>query len=135
DPGLGAQLADARRIGERQRILIADEVEKILERADRGRRRDLDDVRIDECLSPLAGDRHAVVAVLYEVRLTDLVEVDRRQLGVVEVRPVDALPPIACLDLSRENRAIEVAIPTDANHRLVDPHLSYPTFPLRLRIK
>ena len=81
-------------------------------------------MRVDEGLSPLARDRHAMVAVLHEVRLADLVQIDRRQLQVVEVRAVDALPPVARLHLSRQERAVKVAIPTHASDDLVDRHLA-----------
>src|SRR5205814_2797136 len=68
--------------------------------------------------------RHAMVAILHEVRLADLVQIDRRQLPVVEVRAVDALPPVTRLHLSRQERAVKVAIPAHAADDLVDRHLA-----------
>src|SRR5947208_14817540 len=51
---------------------------------------------------------------------------------MVEMRAVDALPPVARLDLSRQERAIEVAIPADASDDLLDRHLAQATVALRL---
>src|SRR5438552_18140593 len=105
---------------ERQRVLVADEVEQVLDRADRCRRGDLDDMRVNEGLSSLARDRHAMVAVLHEVRLADLVQIDWRQLPAVVVRAVDALPPVTRFHLPRPERAVKVAIPADASAARVE---------------
>src|SRR2546422_2264246 len=48
------------------------------------------------------------------------------------MRTVHALPAVARLDLSREERTVEVAIPADAAHDLIDRHLSEAALALRL---
>ena len=134
DPRVRSHLADAGFLIEGQRVLIADEVEQVLDGVDRRGRGDLDDVRIDEGLSPLACDRDPVVAVLHEVRFADLVEVDGGKLCVIEIRAIDALPAVLRLDLSRQECAVEVPVPADTSDDLIDLHLAQATVALRLRV-
>ena len=134
DPRVRSLLADAGFLIEGQRVLIADEVEQVLDGVDRRGRGDLDDVRIDEGLSPLACDRDAVVAVLHEVRFADLVEVDGGKLRVVEIRAIDALPAVLRLDLSRQECAVEIPVAADTPDDLVDLDLAQATVALRLRV-
>src|SRR5919201_4511324 len=109
-----ADLADAGALIERERLLIADPLQDVLDVCHRRRRVDLDDVRVDELLPALARDGDAVVPVLDEIGVPDLVHLHRRQLRAFELREVDALPAIARFDLSRQERAVEVAIAPDA---------------------
>ena len=134
DPRVRSELADAGFLIEGQRVLIADEVEQVLDGVDRRGRGDLDDVRIDEGLSPLACDRDPVVAVLHEVRFADLVEVDGGKLRVVEIRAIDALPAVLRLDLSRQECAVEIPVAADTPDDLVDLDLAQATVALRLRV-
>src|SRR6266566_5166991 len=50
------------------------------------------------------------------------------------MRAVDALPAVARLDLSREERTVEVAVPANAAHDLIDRHLSKAALALCLGI-
>ena len=73
-----------------------------------------------------------MVAVFDEVGLADLVEIDRRQLVVIEMRTVNALPAVAGLHLPRKERAVEVPVPADAPHHVIDGDGTNAPFALRV---
>src|SRR5262249_20562202 len=73
-----------------------------------GPRRDLDHVRLDSLAPQASGDRHAIVAVLHEVRLAYLVYVDRWHRTAFLHLCVEPYPPAAQITASGEERHVEV---------------------------
>ena len=78
DPRAGPQLADARDLVEMERLLIAHPLQEIFHIRYWRRREHLGHVRVDELLAALARHGDAVVAVLDEIGVADLVQLDRR---------------------------------------------------------
>src|SRR3977135_2332748 len=110
DARSGSQPADPRRLMEFDGILVTDPIHEVFDRGDRRGRLHFDDARVDEGLTSLPRHGDTVIAVLDEVRLADLVELDRGQLDVREEGGVDALPTSSRASLTRQERTVEVAI-------------------------
>ena len=67
-----------------------------------------DHLRVDELLTAFTGDADPVVAVLDEVDVADLVELDRREVDVLIVGAVDVLPAAGGEALAGEKLAVEI---------------------------
>ena len=67
-----------------------------------------DHLGVDELLTAFAGDADPVIAVLDEVDVTDLVELDWREIDVLIVGAVDVLPAAGGEALTREKLAVEI---------------------------
>src|SRR5215213_470759 len=63
---------------------------------------------VDELLTPFTGHADSVVAVLDEVDVTDLVELDGREVDVLIVGTVDVLPAAGGEALAGEELTIEI---------------------------
>ncbi|MEZ4541284.1 MAG: hypothetical protein R3C43_15025 [Chloroflexota bacterium] len=74
---------------------------------------DLGDVGVDVDLVAVAGDGNAMVAVLDEVDVADLVEFDRRQGHVAVAGLADVDPAVGRLPLGGQEGAVEVAVAAD----------------------
>src|ERR687893_2273228 len=80
------------------------------------RRQKLRDLGVDHLHALVAGYRDAVVAVLDEVPVPDLVQAHRRQLLAANERPVYPLPPLSQTRLPGHEVAVEVPVPAHAPH-------------------
>ena len=74
---------------------------------ERGTNVTFDHLRVDELLAPLTSDANSMVAILDEVDVTDLVELDRRQMDVLIVGAVDVLPATRGKALAGENSRLK----------------------------
>ncbi len=117
--GFGPQLVEARVLTELAvglRLVHADDVH-VGRQAERDV--DLGHVGVDVGLVAFAGHGDAVVAVLDEVDVADLIEIDRRQQDVAVVGLADVDPALGRLALGRQEGAVEVAVAADAADDLV----------------
>src|ERR687893_435233 len=100
------------------------------------RRQKLRDLGVDHLHALVAGYRDAVVAVLDEVLIPDLVQGDRRQLLATNERPVHPLPLAPQALLLGHEVAVELPIPAHAPHYTGDldlpPAQAQPTVGPRL---
>ena len=61
----------------------------------------LDHLGIDELNALFPGDRHAVIAILDEIDVANLIQLDRRKPDVVQVCAVDILPAAGGMRLAQ----------------------------------
>jgi hypothetical protein len=83
--------------------------------------------------SMLPRDRNAVVSVLDEVNVTNLVKLDRWQADVLVVGPVHVLPAARRVGKSGKKGAVEVAEAVETADYLADRHLLHAPVTLSLR--
>ncbi len=91
-----------------------------------------DHLGVDECHAMLASYRYPVVAILDEINVADLVELNRREHDVLVVGAVDALPTVGGVLALGQKSAVEIAKSIDAADDLVDRHLLHPAIALTL---
>src|SRR5215212_4759353 len=92
---------------------------------------ELYDLGVDHLDTALAGYGDPVVAVLYEVGVTDLVQADGGQLFCLVHNLVYPSPAGAEVGLGRQEGPIEVPVASDATDDLRDRHLPQPEVDLR----
>ncbi len=102
-------------------------------RVERGPDVTFDHLRVDELLTALTSDADPVITVLDEVDVTDLVELDRREMDVLIVGTVDVLPAAGGEALAGEKLAVEILKAVHAADDLGESHGLHAAVALTLR--
>jgi hypothetical protein len=92
-----------------------------------------DHLRVDELLTAFTGNADPVVAILDEVDIADLIELDGWKVDVLIVGTVDVLPAAGGEALAREELAVEILEAVHAADDLGETHGLYAAVALTLR--
>ena len=81
------------------------------------------DVGLDMRMATLPRHRHAVIAVAYEVGISNLKKLDRRQARALLGEHLDPGPPLLIAVAARQKIARKVVISSNASHNRIQGHI------------